>query len=55
MADAVGKFVWYDLMTTDVDAAAAFYGKVVGWTSKDSGMPDQKYLLLSIGEATVAG
>jgi predicted enzyme related to lactoylglutathione lyase len=24
-------FGWYELMTTDLDAAAAFYGKVVGW------------------------
>lgn len=25
-------FVWYELMTTDLDAAAQFYGAVVGWT-----------------------
>ncbi|MDF8334180.1 VOC family protein [Novosphingobium cyanobacteriorum] len=24
-------FVWYELMTTDPDAAAAFYGAVIGW------------------------
>jgi uncharacterized protein len=24
-------FVWHDLMTTDVEGAKAFYGKVVGW------------------------
>ena len=28
---ARGRFVWYDLMTTDPEGAAAFYGKVVGW------------------------
>jgi uncharacterized protein len=55
MAEVKGKFVWYDLMTTDVDAAAAFYGKVVGWTWKDSGMPDSTYLLLLAGQAQVAG
>ena len=26
-----GNFIWYDLMTTDVDAAQKFYGDVVGW------------------------
>ncbi len=26
-----GKHVWYDLMTTDVEGAKDFYGKVVGW------------------------
>jgi predicted enzyme related to lactoylglutathione lyase len=25
-------FVWHDLMTTDVEAAKAFYGDVVGWS-----------------------
>lgn len=26
-----GAFIWYELMTTDLDAAARFYGQVVGW------------------------
>ena len=26
-----GRFVWYDLMTTDLEKAQAFYTKVVGW------------------------
>lgn len=26
------SFIWYELMTTDPDAAARFYGKVVGWS-----------------------
>jgi predicted enzyme related to lactoylglutathione lyase len=25
------SFIWYELMTTDADAAAEFYGSVVGW------------------------
>lgn len=32
MACPEGSFVWYELMTTDPDGAAAFYGPVVGWT-----------------------
>lgn len=31
MADPHGKFVWYDLMTTQPDAAKSFYGQVAGW------------------------
>lgn len=26
-----GSFIWYELMTTDPDGAAAFYGAIVGW------------------------
>ena len=35
----IGKFVWYDLMTTDTKAAEAFYGEVIGWKVTDAGMP----------------
>jgi predicted enzyme related to lactoylglutathione lyase len=31
MANPVGSFIWYELMTSDPDGAAAFYGDVVGW------------------------
>jgi uncharacterized protein len=27
-----GSFIWYELMSTDPDAATRFYGAVVGWT-----------------------
>jgi len=32
MANPVGSFIWYELMTTDPEGAAAFYGPIVGWT-----------------------
>jgi hypothetical protein len=38
MGKPTGGFIWYELMTTDPDAAASFYGKVVGW--RISGNPD---------------
>jgi uncharacterized protein len=31
MANPLGSFIWYELMTTDPDAAAGFYETVVGW------------------------
>jgi predicted enzyme related to lactoylglutathione lyase len=55
MSDDHGKFVWYELLTSDTKAAEAFYTKVVGWTAKDSGMPGMSYTILWAGEATVAG
>ena len=30
-----GHFCWYDLMTTDIAAAVAFYKSVLGWTVDD--------------------
>ena len=26
-----GRFVWFDLMTTDVEAAQDFYRQAIGW------------------------
>ncbi len=42
-----GRFVWYDLMTTDPAAATDFYAKVAGWgtqewTESGEGMPPYK-------------
>lgn len=31
MPNPLGSLIWYELMTTDPDAARDFYGKVVGW------------------------
>ncbi len=46
------RFVWYELMTGDPAAAAAFYSEVVGWKADHS---DPQYTLLKIGDAQVAG
>ncbi len=50
-----GGFVWYELMTGDVEGASAFYAKVVGWNVADSGAPDMRYTLAKVGERQVAG
>ena len=49
------RFAWYELMTGDVGAAAAFYSEVVGWAAQDSGMPGIDYTLLKAGDARLAG
>ena len=46
---------WYELATTDLAAATAFYGKTLGWTVADSGMPGMQYWIAKAGDAMVAG
>jgi predicted enzyme related to lactoylglutathione lyase len=55
MTDTPNTFGWYELMTTDLDAAVAFYRDVVGWTAQDSGMPGTRYMVLQAGSSPVAG
>jgi uncharacterized protein len=55
MATATGRFIWYELMTTDLAGARAFYDKVVGWQSKDAQMPGVEYWMFSAGDQPAAG
>ena len=55
MAGHQGKFVWHDIMTTDVAAATAFYARVVGWKAADSGLPGVAYTLLQAGATPIGG
>jgi predicted enzyme related to lactoylglutathione lyase len=49
------SFTWYELLTTDVAAASAFYGRVVGWGARDTSTSELAYTVLSAGEVPVAG
>lgn len=49
------RFVWYELMTSDVDAARDFYASVVGWTARESGAPGFRYVIAGIDGRDVAG
>jgi predicted enzyme related to lactoylglutathione lyase len=55
VVDQPGRFAWYELLTTDVAAAGAFYGKIVGWDAKDASTPELAYTVLSAGEVPVGG
>ena len=55
MLNAHGRFVWYELTTTDMQAAKAFYVEVVGWGARDASMPGIPYTVFSAGEAPVGG
>lgn len=50
-----GNFSWYDLMTSDPDAAASFYREVVGWHTTPAPAGDRPYTIFSMGEANVGG
>src|SRR5471030_2961963 len=49
------QFIWYELITPDLDAALAFYRDVIGWSAHDSGLADRRYAILSAGERGVGG
>lgn len=55
MGDHHGRFVWYELITTDIAAAKAFYTKVVGWGTHDASTPGLAYTLFTSGSASVSG
>jgi hypothetical protein len=51
-----GKFIWYDLMTTDTKAGAKFYSDVIGWTTQEHPMQGGgSYTILSKGPLMVGG
>jgi predicted enzyme related to lactoylglutathione lyase len=50
-----GRFIWYELVTTDRSAAAAFYTGVVGWGARDVSKPGMPYTLFTVGDAPVSG
>ena len=58
MAKPAGGFIWYELMTTDPDAARAFYGEVVGWTISAQSDPSagaQDYRMIGRSDGGMAG
>ncbi len=56
MATPRGKFIWYDVMTTDTKAAAKFYGDVIGWSAQEHPMADGgTYTIFTKGPVMVAG
>lgn len=55
MAAGDGRFVWYELMTTDTAAAKAFYTEVVGWGMQPGPVAGMDYTLLTAGSVPMAG
>ena len=50
-----GDFSWTELMTTDVDAAKAFYQSVFGWEAEEMPMQGGTYLVLKVAGKGIGG
>jgi uncharacterized protein len=55
LVSQLGHFAWYELLTTDLAAASAFYGEVVGWVANDASTPELAYTVLTAGDVPVGG
>jgi hypothetical protein len=54
MTTRPAPFVWHDLITTDVEAAKAFYAQVIGWNMQ-SFPGSEDYTVVSAGTVGVGG
>jgi len=55
MSNKPSGFIWYELMTSDIDAAGRFYRDVVGWSMSSSGQEGMDYRQWSIADSTIGG
>ena len=55
MADERARFVWYELMTTDMGGAEAFYPAITGWSPSPFPKMAEPYTLFMRGPAPVGG
>lgn len=55
MADKHGDFVWYELLTSDPDAAQAFYGPLLGRDFAPSDTPGMDHRLFGVGGDQIGG
>ena len=50
-----GRFVWFDLRTTDVEAAQGFYREVVGWGTQEWTGGGKPYTMWTAAERPMGG
>jgi hypothetical protein len=50
-----GRFAWYELRTTDAEAAEGFYTRVVGWGSHPDLGPETRYTTWTANDEPVGG
>jgi hypothetical protein len=55
VVDHRGRFIWYELITTDLAGAKAFYEEVVGWSAQDASTSDLAYALFTSEGVPVGG
>jgi predicted enzyme related to lactoylglutathione lyase len=54
-SEKMGAFVWYDLMTSDPEAAKDFYSELIGWGNRPWEDSDQPYTMWTNGETPLGG
>ena len=50
-----GKFIWVDLVTSDVESAREFYGKLLGWQFEGEEGKTTPFTLIRQGETPIGG
>jgi predicted enzyme related to lactoylglutathione lyase len=50
-----GGFSWFELMSSDVEAAKKFYAGLFGWNTEDMSMGDMNYTVVKVGEEGLGG
>ena len=55
MANATGRFVWHDLMTSDTAGAIKFYGAVAGWGTQAFEGSTMPYTMFTTGGIPIGG
>lgn len=55
MPNPSGSYIWYELMTSDPEAANAFYRKVVGWSFGDAAEGFNGYRMINRADGGFAG
>ncbi len=48
-------FIWYELITSDLDAGIDFYSHVIGWTVSKSETPGMDYRMINAPDAQIGG
>jgi predicted enzyme related to lactoylglutathione lyase len=55
MTESHGRFVWYELTTTNMAATRAFYTEVVGWGARNASMAGLPYTVFTAWDDPVSG
>lgn len=50
-----GKFVWYELLTSDPNAAKTFYTALIGWGTKEWEGGEQPYTMWTTEDVPLGG
>lgn len=54
MIGSHGRFVWHELLTTDVAAVTTFYARVMRWGAWDASTPGRPYILFGDGKSAIS-